>query len=289
MNLCDMRVIRELMNKHGLKFRHEYGQNFLINPAIPERISMECCDDDDSAILEIGPGLGTLTMYLCKRFSKVTAVEIDRGLIAPLAETLAEFSNCNVINDDIMKVDVKELVEREFSDKKVSVCANLPYYITTPILMKLLESGVKFDNITVMIQSEVADRLTAEAGSADYGAITAVLGYYGTARKLFTVKPGNFEPPPKVNSTVVRIELYDEPKYVPKDTELFFRVIKSAFAQRRKTLLNSLSSGISELSKSEIASAIENCGHRPDVRGEKLSTEDFCNLSDVIYEIIKNK
>ncbi|MBQ2827533.1 MAG: 16S rRNA (adenine(1518)-N(6)/adenine(1519)-N(6))-dimethyltransferase RsmA [Clostridia bacterium] len=288
MNLCDLRTVREIMERHGLKFRHEFGQNFLITPAVPQRIAEMCCDDAESCILEIGPGIGTLTCYLAERFSKVTAVEIDRGLIPALGETLAEYGNVKIINDDIMKVDIEKLVREEFSDRRVSVCANLPYYITTPIIMKLLESNVRFDSITVMIQREVADRLTASAGDSDYGAITAVLGYYGEAEKLFTVKPGNFEPPPKVDSTVVRISLYDTPKYTPRDRELFFSVIKAAFAQRRKTMLNALSSGLSGYDKAMISRAIEEAGHRADIRGERLSTADFCLLSDKLYEIKNN-
>ena len=288
MNLCDLRTVREVMERHGLRFRHEFGQNFLITPAVPQRIAEMCCEDTDSCILEIGPGIGTLTCYLAERFSKVTAVEIDRGLIPALGETLAEYDNVNVINDDIMKVDIEKLVSEEFGNRKVSVCANLPYYITTPIIMKLLESDVCFDSITVMIQSEVADRLTAEAGDSEYGAITAVLGYYGEAEKLFTVKPGNFEPPPKVNSTVVRISLYDTPKYLPKDKTLFFSVIKAAFGQRRKTLLNALSAGLGGFDKATISRAIEESGYRADIRGEKLSTADFCNLADTLYELKNN-
>ena len=221
--------------------------------------------------------------------SKVVAVEIDKGLIPVLSKTLAEFDNITVINEDIMKIDIAELVAEHSAGKPVSVCANLPYYITTPILMHLLESGVKFSSITVMVQNEVAQRLAAQAGSSDYGAITAILGYYGTVRKLFKVSAGSFLPPPKVDSAVVRIDLYDKCPYEIKDEKLFRNCIKAAFEMRRKTLENALSAKLGGFSKEDVASAITSCGFDAKIRGERLSTEDFAALSNHLFEIKNSK
>lgn len=270
------------MSEAGITFRKDYGQNFLINRMIPEEIAESCTDNADSMILEIGPGIGCLTKELALRYRKVVAVEIDCGLIPVLDKTLAEFDNVTVINADIMKTDIAALVNEYSSGLPVSVCANLPYYITTPILMYLLESGVKFSSITVMVQNEVATRLTAKAGSSDYGAITAVLGYYGEARRLFKVSAGSFTPAPKVDSAVVRIDLYDTPKYSPKNEKLFRNLIKAAFEMRRKTLVNAISSKLPVIDKEHAKEAIISLGFPETVRGERLSTEDFVKLSDLL-------
>ena len=289
MNLCDPKTIKHIMNVFDIKFRKEFGQNFLINRAVVEDIADNCADSTETSVLEIGPGIGPLTTELALRYRDVVALEIDHGLIPVLKYTLGEFTNVTVYNEDVMKADLEELLKPYFEKGKVSVCANLPYYITTPILMKLLESGLSFDYITIMIQSEVADRLCAKAGKSDYGAITAVLAYYGVAEKLFTVSAGNFMPAPKVNSTVVRIKLHKDKPYVPKDEKILFRTIKGAFEQRRKTLPNALSACFSELDKDEITKAIIECGHNPDIRGEKLNVEQFVALSDKLFELIKAK
>ena len=285
MDLCNLNVIRGLMADAGISFRKEFGQNFLTNRIIPEDIADNCADEGDSLILEIGPGIGCLTQELAMRYSRVVAVEIDKGLIPILGKTLAEFDNVTVINDDIMKVDLAELIERYAEGRPVSVCANLPYYITTPILMRLLESGVRFSSITVMVQNEVAARLVAKAGSADYGAITAVLGYYGTARKLFKVSAGCFVPAPKVDSAVVRIDLYGEPRFDIKNERLFRNLIKAAFEMRRKTLQNAISAKMPQYTKEQITAAIVAIGHDEKVRGERLSTEDFARLSNELASI----
>lgn len=282
MDLCNLSVIRELMQDAGITFRKEFGQNFLTNRMIPEDIADNCSDVSESMILEIGPGIGCLTQELALRFRKVVAVEIDTGLIPILSRTMAEYDNVTVINDDIMKVDLAALIEQYSDGMPVSVCANLPYYITTPILMRLLESGVKFSTITIMIQNEVAARLTAKPGSSDYGAITAVLGYYGEARKLFKVSSGCFTPRPKVDSAVVRIDIYPEPIYKPKDEKLFRDLIRAAFEMRRKTLLNAISAKLPHLEKERILDAIRELGHSDTVRGERLSTADFVALSDIL-------
>jgi len=242
MNLCDIQTIKQIMSVYGLKFRKEFGQNFLTNSMVVEDIADNCCDGRSQTILEIGPGIGTLTAKLAERYPNVVSLEIDKSLIPVLAYTLEDYKNVRIINEDVMKANLGAILAPYF-EGGISVCANLPYYITTPILMKLLESGLPFDYITVMIQSEVADRLCAKAGSRDCGAITTVLSYYGTAEKLFTVSAGNFMPPPKVNSSVVRIKLYKDKPYKPKDEAIFFRTVKAAFEQRRKTLPNALSAG----------------------------------------------
>ena len=289
MNLCDVKTIKHIMSVFDIKFRKEFGQNFLINRSVVEDIADNCADSVETSILEIGPGIGPLTTELALRYKSVVALEIDHGLIPVLKYTLGEFTNVTVINEDVMKANLDELLKPYFDAGRVSVCANLPYYITTPILMKLLECGLPFDYITIMIQSEVADRLCASAGSGDYGAITAVLSYYGVAEKLFTVSAGNFMPAPKVNSTVVRIKLHKNKPYVPKDEKALFRTIKGAFEQRRKTLPNALAAAFGELSKEEIMDAIVSCGHKPDIRGEKLGIAEFVQLSDKLYELVKNK
>ncbi|MBR2342958.1 MAG: 16S rRNA (adenine(1518)-N(6)/adenine(1519)-N(6))-dimethyltransferase RsmA [Clostridia bacterium] len=280
MDLCNLSVIRALMAEAGISFRKEFGQNFLTNRLIPEDIADGCADDADRLVIEIGPGIGCLTQELAIRYRRVVAVEIDRGLIPVLEKTLAEYDNVTVINDDIMKIDLAALVERYAEGRPVSVCANLPYYITTPILMRLLESGVRFSTITVMVQNEVAQRLAAKAGSSDYGAITAVLGYYGTVRRLFKVPAGCFIPMPKVDSAVVRIDLFGEPKYKPVDEKLFRELIRAAFEMRRKTLVNAVSAHMPQLTKTKIAEALRAIGKDENIRGEKLSTEEFVLLSN---------
>ncbi len=282
MDLCNLSVIKNLMSDAGITFRKEFGQNFLTNRMIPEEIAESCTDRADSLIIEVGPGIGCLTKELAMRYKKVIAVEIDKGLIPVLDKTLSEFDNVTVINDDIMKIDITALVEKHSDGMPVSVCANLPYYITTPILMRLLESGVKLSSVTVMVQNEVAARLAAKPGSSDYGAITAVLGYYGTVRRLFKVSAGNFLPPPKVDSAVVRIDLFDEPRYSPKDEKLMRELIKAAFEMRRKTLVNAISSKLPHINKEKVLNALDSMGKSQTIRGECLSTEEFVLLSDLL-------
>lgn len=290
MELCKLSVIKELMQEAGITFRKEFGQNFLINRMIPEDIADNCADTSERMILEIGPGIGCLTQELALRYKKVVAVEIDKGLIPVLSKTLSEYDNVTIINDDIMKIDLEKLISEHSEGMEVSVCANLPYYITTPILMRLLESNVKFSSITVMVQNEVASRLSSLPGKSDYGAITAVLGYYGKVRKLFKVSAGCFVPAPKVDSAVIRIDLYNEPPYNIEDLELFKSLIKAAFEMRRKTLQNALFAFLgSRFSKEEIVSAIREAGHDDLIRGERLSTEDFANLANILVKNQVNK
>ncbi len=289
MNLCNPRVIRELMVEAGIKFRRDLGQNFLVDPSVPEAIADVAAFDPDEVLLEIGPGIGCLTAELAERYRKVVAVEIDRGLIPVLQKTLADYDNVTVVNADCMEIDLAAVLSEAMgggspgADFPVSVAANLPYYITTPILLRLLECGVRFSRITVMVQKEVADRLAAAPGSRDYGAITAVLGYYGTVTRHFTVSPGSFLPPPAVSSAVVSIDLYPEPAYRPLSEKTFFDTVHAAFEQRRKTLVNALSARFSDLGKERIAEIVTSCGHPADVRGERLSTGDFVSLSDALF------
>ena len=273
------------MGEESTSFKKAYGQNFLIRPEIPARIAEECSDDKNEMILEIGPGIGCLTRELALRYSKVAAVEIDKTLIPILGKTLADLDNVTVKNIDVLKLDLPTFVKEEAEGREVSVCANLPYYVTTPILMSLLESGVPFRSITVMVQAEVATRLCAKAGDSEYGAITAVLGYYGDVRRLFTVSASSFMPAPKVNSAVVRIDLYREKKHKPKDVKLFFGLIRAAFEMRRKTLVNAISAKY-PLDKATIGEVLSSLGLSPTVRGERLSTADFSALADALYPLL---
>ncbi len=292
----------ELLRDHNFKFQKKYGQNFLQDVKIPRRIAMECTnfvfpDGDtvpdtkaDCLILEIGPGAGILTKELAKRFCKVVAVEIDTSLEGVLKDSLGGFDNIEVVFSDIMDIDLVPFLDEkrkrpDGSLMPVSVCANLPYYITTPIIMKLLEEFGRFDYITVMVQKEVAVRLCAEAGNSEYGAITSQINLYGKAKRLFTVPSGCFYPRPKVDSAVIRIELYKEPKFTPEQISETSGVIKNAFAMRRKTLSNALSGLYPSLSKEMLGQIIaDTLGKGADVRGEKLTTEEFARLSDVLKQ-----
>ena len=288
MNLCNPKVVRSIMEEAGIAFRKEYGQNFLIDVTVPERIADACADRSDVLVLEIGPGIGCLTQELALRYERVLAIEIDDGLIPVLSRTLEEYDNIRVVHGDVMKLDLATLIAEEAEGREVVVCANLPYYITTPILMRLLECGVPFSSITVMVQKEVADRLAAAPGKGDYGAITAVLSYYGSITKLFTVPAGCFMPAPKVASSVIRMDLYKEKPYTPKNEKLFFEVIRAAFGQRRKTLANALGA-LGGFTKEEIQAVIADLGHSPTVRGETLSCSDFVALADRLHDLRASK
>ena len=277
------------MAMFGLTFRKEFGQNFLTDREVVAEIAESCGGPNTKTVLEIGAGCGSLTHELALLYENVVALEIDRGLIPLLKYTLGEHRNIKVINADVMKTDIPELLGDAFEKGGVSVCANLPYYITTPILLELLDSRLPFDSITVMIQSEVADRLCALPGTPNYGSVTAYLNYFGTCKKLMKVPAGKFLPPPKVDSAVVRIDLYRDRPCKPKDEKIFFRTMRAAFEQRRKTLPNALSAGFGEISKAEITDAILACGFDANIRGERLSVAEFCALSDKLCELINNK
>jgi len=276
MELTNISEIRPLLERHGFTFSKSLGQNFLINRDVPVKIAEGSGVTADSVVLEIGPGIGCLTKELAKRAKKVIAVEIDRRLIPVLKETLSEFDNVEIINGDIMELDLCSLNEKY---GKLTVAANLPYYITTPIIMRLLESGFDYDSITVMVQKEVARRFSASAGSKEYGAVTAAIAYRTVPKTLFTVSAGNFIPAPKVDSAVVRL-LKAEPEVKAENERLMFSLIKAGFGQRRKTFVNA----VSELGygKEEFARLLEASGISPAVRAEKLSANDFARLSNVI-------
>lgn len=281
-SLTDIGYIKSVMESNGIAFRREFGQNFLINPAIPKKIASNV----SGCALEIGPGIGCLTRELSEVCDRVLAVEIDGGLIPVLADTLSDCANVRVLNADIMDCALPSLLSGEFGDAPVSVCANLPYNITTPLLMKLLEHGLSnppFENIVVMVQKEVAERLTSPAGAPLYGAVTAAVAYYAQAERLFSVPSGNFMPRPKVDSAVIRLKPYKKPPVDPLSRDCFFKTIRGAFAQRRKTLVNSLSSEFSSLTKEQIARAAADCGLPEGIRGERLSIYDFAGLSDKLF------
>ncbi|MGM9663375.1 MAG: 16S rRNA (adenine(1518)-N(6)/adenine(1519)-N(6))-dimethyltransferase RsmA [Eubacteriales bacterium] len=267
------------MHRHGIAPQKRYGQNFLINPTVVSRIA-DTCADENAGVIEIGPGIGTLTRELSPRFRKVVALEIDTSLIPVLEETLADLDNVKVINADAMKIDLADLVREEFADMPVYVCANLPYYITSPIVMSLLEAGGIFEAVTVMIQKEVADRFCASAGSADYGAITLAVNYYSDVEKCFNVAPGNFMPPPKVTSSVIRMNIRKEPPVSVRDKENMFRMIRAAFTCRRKTLVNALCTSSSKCGKEEVIHILTKLGYDPNIRGERLSLSDYARISD---------
>ena len=290
MKLTDLSVIRSLLGEEGTSFKKKFGQNFLTNESVVERIAASALPDipdpaEKLGILEIGPGIGVLTQKLSAVAHKVTAVEIDTTLLPILEKTLADCPNVRVINNDIMKVDLPALIAQEFADcTRLAVCANLPYYITTPILMALLESKLPFSSITVMVQKEVAERLCAPAGSDAYGAITAVLTYYGVTKRLFTVTAGNFVPAPKVDSAVVQIKLHRAPPVAVDSEEMLFAVIKAAFGQRRKTLQNALSA-LPRVSKEQVAAAIAEAGFTPTVRGEALDLAGFAKIANLLARL----
>ena len=272
------------------KKKKQYGQNFLTNVAIPRRIAAESGIQPEDGVIEIGPGFGILTKEIASIASKVVAIEIDTELMEILPQKLKDFNNIKIINEDILNININKLISEEFPNKNICVCANLPYYITTDIVMKLLEGNYGFKTITVMVQKEVAERFCAKAGTDGYGAITASISYYATVKRLFTVKAGSFDPKPKVDSAVIRFDLYKEPPVKPLNKDILFAVIKAAFSQRRKTLLNTLNSSFGNLiSKEILLDIIKQCGLSETVRGEELSICDFSNLSDLIFTHIKNK
>ncbi len=283
MELTNLGEIKEILSQNGITVKKKYGQNFLTNKNIVERIAAEGVRSENDGIIEIGPGIGVLTRELCKIAKKVVAIEIDSQLIPVLQHTLADFDNVSVINEDVLKLNLHRVIEEHFSDCAcVRVCANLPYYITTPILMSLIESELPIASITVMVQKEVADRLCSGNTEGDYGAVSAAIAYYGCAKKLFSVAPGNFYPAPNVTSCVMRIDLYETKPITAKNTKMLSRVIRGAFAQRRKTLVNSLMSEFPNFTKAELTDLLKQLGFGENIRGEKLAIADFVRLSDAI-------
>lgn len=283
--LSDIGEIKRILGSHGFTFSKAMGQNFLVNPSVCPRMAEMCGADKEKGVLEIGPGIGVLTNELCKVARKVVAIELDTRLLPVLEETLAEHDNVKVINADVMKVDLHKLIAEEFDGMEVVVCANLPYYITSPIIMKLLEDKLPVCALTVMVQKEAADRLCAEVGSRESGAVTVAVNYYSSAEKLFGVSRGSFMPAPNVDSAVIRLNVSKEPRIKVEDEKLFFKMVKSAFSQRRKTISNSVTSGLS-ISKENFRNACEKAGISPTARAEALTLEELGSLSNAINEII---
>lgn len=285
MDLSDYSTIKTILTKHGFTFSKALGQNFLVNPQVCPDMADSCGIRKNTGVLEIGPGIGVLTKELAQRAEKVVAIELDTRLIPVLAETLNGYDNVQVINEDVLKIDLKKLIEDEFGGMNVVVCANLPYYITSPVIMMLLEKELNISAITVMIQKEVADRICAVPGSRDSGAITIAVNYYAEANKLFQVGKGSFMPAPKVDSTVIRLDILKKPPVDIEDKEFFFKMVKAAFSMRRKTALNGISNGLG-LAKDVVSKAIENAGFDINVRAEKLNLEQLALLSSEIKKLI---
>lgn len=283
--LSDIGEIKRILGKHGFTFSKAMGQNFLVNPSVCPKMAELCGANGETGVLEIGPGIGVLTNELCKVAKKVVAIELDTRLLPVLEETLADRDNLKVINGDVMKLDLKSILENEFKGMEVVVCANLPYYITSPVIMKLLEDRLPIKALTVMVQKEAADRLCASVGSRESGAVTVAVNYYSTAQKLFGVSRGSFMPAPNVDSAVIRLEVSPQPRIKVKDEKLFFKTVKAAFAQRRKTVANSVASGIG-ISKAELTAACREFGISPTARAEALSLEELGRLSDAISSYI---
>lgn len=285
-NLGNPKNTIEIIQKYEFMFQKKFGQNFLIDTHVLEKIISAAGITKNDCVLEIGPGIGTMTQYLAENAGHVVAVEIDRNLIPILKETLADYDNVTVINEDILRVDIKALAEEYNGGKPIKVVANLPYYITTPIIMGLFESGVPIDNITVMVQKEVADRMKEGPGSKDYGALSLAVQYYAEPEIVANVPPNCFIPRPNVGSAVIRLTRHKEMPVEMKDPALMFKIIRASFNQRRKTLQNGLGNA-PELpyTKEQIAAAIAEMGLAPTIRGEALSLAQFAQLSDILGEM----
>ena len=284
-NLTNIGVIKELLEKYGFSFSKGLGQNFLINPTVCPKIAEFGFAGNGYGILEIGAGFGVLTAELAKRADKVTVVEIDKRLMPVLNETLSEFDNINVINGDIMKINLEKLIKDEFAGMKTAVCANLPYYITSPVIMLLLESGIPVEAITVMVQKEAAQRLCAKVGTRQAGAVTAAVQFYGKAELLFEVSRGSFMPSPNVDSAVIRIKPDKYYRSMVDDKDLFFKVVRGAFSQRRKTMVHSLSSVLG-VPKSLLSECLEFCGIEKNIRAEQLSMEELILFANRLKNVI---
>lgn len=285
MNVCDIQVMKPLLAAHGFHFSKAKGQNFLVAPWVPARIAAESGVDETSGVLEVGPGIGCLTQQLCLRAGRVCAVEVDSRLQPILAETVGEFPNLELVWADVLKLDVAALVRERFAGLRPAACANLPYYITSPVLSSLLEADC-FESVTVMVQKEVAQRIAARPGTADYGAFSVFCQYYAEPELLFTVPPDCFLPRPKVTSAVVTLRVRRARPWAIQSEELFFRTVRAAFAMRRKTLQNCLAAGFPALGKAGAADVLAQCGLAPNVRGETLSIAEFAEISNAIGECL---
>lgn len=289
MGLCDIHVIKDVLGRHGFHFSKSLGQNFLTAQWVPERIAAECGADKTSCALEVGPGMGCLTNELSKVADRVVAIELDRALFPVLEETLAGCGNVEVVHGDVLKTDLAAVCREKFGDKKVYACANLPYYITTPAISALLDSRA-FSGVTVMVQKEVAKRICAAPGSSDYSAFSIYVQYHADARILFDVPAGCFVPQPKVDSAVIRLTPRETPAVAVRDEKLFFAIVRAAFNQRRKTLVNAIQPAFGgRLDKADILSLIASCGLDERVRGERLSLAEYGKLADAADELLNSK
>lgn len=276
---------KEIINKYSFAFQKKFGQNFLIDSNILESIVSAADITKDDFVLEIGPGIGTMTQYLCETARQVVAVEIDKMLIPILQDTLSEYDNVEVINQDVLKLDINALAQEKNAGQSIKVVANLPYYITTPIIMGLFESGVPIESITIMVQKEVADRMQTGPGSKDYGALSLAVQYYAEAKVQLNVSATCFMPRPNVDSAVIKLTRHKTPVVDVKDEKLMFKVIRASFNQRRKTLVNGLkNSSELDFSKEKILEAINAIGKEESIRGEKLTLEDFANLTNALLD-----
>ena len=285
MRLTDINDIKKLLSSHGFRFSKSMGQNFLTAAWVPEDIAEAAQLDENTGVLEVGPGIGCLTEQLALRAGKVVAVELDNALRPVLSQTLAGKNNVEIIFGDVLKQDIKGLVSEKMQGLRPVVCANLPYNVTSPLITAFLEAEC-FDSVTVMIQREVAKRICAKPATADYGAFTVLVNWYAEPEMLFDVPPSCFIPQPKVTSSVIRLKTRSEPPVEVKDKALFFRVVRAAFGMRRKTLTNALSANFNELNKADIENLLTACGFDPKIRGEVLSIGDFAAISDAIFDII---
>lgn len=276
-NLSDISVIKDVLNRHGFKFSKALGQNFLVNPSVCPQMAEESGADGNTGVIEIGAGIGVLTKELAKRAKKVVSIELDERLLPVLAETLAEFDNVEIVNADVMKTDLKKLIEEKFAGMKVVVCANLPYYITSPVITMLLEGGLPIEKITVMIQKEVAQRLCAAPGSRSSGAITVLVNYFAETKKLFDVSRGSFMPAPNVDSAVISLALRKEPEIAVSDEKQFFKTVRAAFGMRRKTAVNAVSAGLG-VSKDKVKDALKKAGLSENARAESMTMRQLADF-----------
>ena len=282
--LSSIQITKEIVQKHDFRFSKSLGQNFLIDSNIIDKIIDGANIGEDDYVLEVGPGIGTLTREISKRAKKVVAVEIDKKLIPILRETLSDLDNVEVINSDILKLNILEVIKEKMDNKPIKLVANLPYYITTPIVMKFLEENIPVETIVVMVQKEVADRMQANPGTKDYGALSVAVQYYSNPHVVTKVPRTLFIPQPNVESSVICLDVHKKPIYELRDKDLFFDVVKSSFGKRRKTLLNALSSGSIVVSKEEIKKVLEQSGIEENRRGETLTIDEFAKLSNVLYD-----
>ena len=276
--LSDIATIREILSRHGFTFSKALGQNFLVNSSVCPRMASCSGAGQGVGVIEIGPGIGVLTQELCRLADKVVSVELDKRLLPVLEETLAGFDNVTIVNADVMELDLNRLIAEEFADMEVVVCANLPYYITSPVIMKLLEDRLPVSAVTVMVQKEAAQRICAPVGSRESGAVTVSVNYYAAPRLLFGVSAGSFMPAPKVDSAVIRLDILPEPP-VQCDEKAFFRVVKASFSQRRKVIANSLSAGLG-MDKASVTALLERAGVSPTARAEQLQLADFASIAN---------